>query len=76
MKCPHCPEHFFEHATHNMLNKDIDGYWIIERHMCPSCKRIIIYLCSSQELNPDQSPRLIKSKKLIYPKGTNRNPVP
>jgi len=65
MKCPHCLENFFEDKESQFLDNDEDGNWYIEYTKCPSCKRIIVYLCSRAG-----------NEYLVRPRGISRSPLP
>ncbi|MDD2666175.1 MAG: DUF4145 domain-containing protein [Methanocellales archaeon] len=82
MKCPHClvEIHADEHWTY--LGKDSEGHWGIKHYLCPNpdCKKGIFYLViGSARL--DSSDRFLRFNEihksfLVYPKGSNRPPVP
>jgi hypothetical protein len=72
MKCPHCLNSFFSNPQWRNLQNDINYEWTIEFEICPTCQKIIIYLINFTK----GSVRQQIDKKLIFPTGINRNPVP
>ena len=86
MKCPHCLVEFHAKVVMSYLGEDGEGYWAIEKYMCPNprCEKWIFYLVvgkpvytvyvSSGRSFSHISP--IERRVLVRPKGTNRPPVP
>jgi hypothetical protein len=84
MKCPHCTTTFHDDPRLHSIGEDSAGNWLIEKLVCPhdECGKMILFLL---EIDPPSSmPRLhydygslnIRRRKMIYPKGTSRPPVP
>ena len=64
-----------------LIDSDVDGYWWLEKISCPACKRLILTLVKSDDYAANTAhsgkiPDGIEHAVLIYPKGTNRSPVP
>jgi len=82
MKCPHCLVEI--HAVHKYvgLGKDTDGYWAIEKYLCPNpvCERLVLYLVYGDPLFTAGKILTgftkVHDRRLIHPKGTNRSPSP
>jgi hypothetical protein len=91
MKCPHCSiafhDEFFEETLHSRntataLTDDKDIVKTLSQ-TCPECGKAIVYLdCGSYHYPVDLQSRtlapywLSKRRFLVYPKGTNRPPIP
>lgn len=85
MKCPHCLVEFHAKVELEELGEDEEGYWAIEKYMCPNprCKKWIFYLIVGKPVyvkydgcSPsfsDISP--VERRVLVRPKASNR-PVP
>ncbi|MBP9019446.1 MAG: DUF4145 domain-containing protein [Bacteroidales bacterium] len=78
MKCPHCLVEIYPNSKRVGIGTDKDGSWYIEVTQCPGCNKNSYYLvCYELRTNPGgTSKEVTKSTNLIYPKGTNRYPVP
>jgi hypothetical protein len=82
MKCPHCLVEFHADVQWGYLGEDADGKLLVELYSCPNpvCHRIIVYLVSGvptygadRRLNGVTE---VTKRILVYPKGSNRPPVP
>ncbi|MFC0515169.1 DUF4145 domain-containing protein [Mucilaginibacter angelicae] len=81
MKCPHCLVEFHAEFRINPLKDDNDGSWYIQSCTCanPKCLKGVLYLVNGDcRYNNHGGYTLGKiiSNRLIYPKGSNRPPVP
>lgn len=89
MKCPHCLEGFHDEQTlwSVSLGDDVEGMWLVERRMCPACRRLILTLKNgrlTQGVNPGgpgtpnvHFVQLIGARsRMVWPKGLSRAPVP
>jgi len=85
MKCPHCLVEFYTEVEQAHLGQDGEGYWAIEKYMCPNpeCKKWIFYLIVGKPayITYASSPRSfshidpVEKRVLVRPKASNR-PVP
>lgn len=80
MKCPHCLVEIHSRSSRTEIGKDKDGKWYIESNRCPSCDRNS-YKLQNYELKAHPHiagmiNEIERSSILIYPKASNRNPVP
>ena len=83
MKCPHCLVEFHPQVEWKYLGKDSKGNWLIERYVCPNpkCKRQILYLVQGTPEFVKGTPTIGSVQRwgeplMVYPKGSNRPPVP
>ena len=86
MKCPHCLVSFHakddrRHFRPLPLDADPMGNWWVDRESCPDCEKLTIWLIVSageSDYHPGRnaSPTGEWHKVMVYPKGTNRPPVP
>jgi hypothetical protein len=44
MECPHCQTHYHDRVEEKNLGQDFDGFWHIEKQLCPVCQRFVIQL--------------------------------
>ena len=68
MKCPHCRDSYFENVKTSNLGTDLFGLWFLEQDQCPSCRKFIFTL--------SYGTGLIRTKRLVWPKGSQRPPAP
>ena len=86
MKCPHCMVDFHDNEVLTQLGNDVSAQWEIQKVSCSSCHKAIYYLRSYKNEHQQvtgaggritQVPvKTILTTQLIYPKGSNRPPVP
>lgn len=83
MKCPHCLVEFHAQESVSPLDNDSSGQWYILRYQCanPKCNKNILYLVNGAYglyINNRNGYAIgqPKSFTLIYPRGSNRPPVP
>lgn len=72
MKCPHCLVSFHSDPTGVDLAQDTDGAWVISKEICPSCKKLVLFLLSGYN-GPVSF--VTKKRYLVYPKGISRSPL-
>lgn len=78
MICPHCLVGFRPEVKQIYLGRDADGEWGILKFNCTECEKMILTLIKGTYI---VEPGLFDLKSieksiLIYPKGSNRPPVP
>lgn len=78
MICPHCLVGFRPEVKQIYLGRDVDGEWGILKFNCTECEKMILTLIKGTYI---VEPGLFDLKSieksiLIYPKGSNRPPVP
>lgn len=44
MKCPHCLVDFFEQNEQTNLGEDSTSHWILNKRVCPTCRKFILSL--------------------------------
>jgi Domain of unknown function (DUF4145) len=86
MKCPHCLVEFHDAQTwwSVSLGADVEATWLLNRRMCPACKRFVFDLESGGQVTPlpggqgQQGARLLSVMRgmMVWPKGVSRAPVP
>lgn len=82
MKCPHCLVQFHPEPSWLVIGEDVESYWALERYACPNeeCKRWILYLVKGVPVTSRRPPfggfEFEEDRRLIYPKGAVRAPVP
>ena len=86
MLCPYCLHHFATESEPEHLGRDRNGHWWVLADICknPECGRIIVRLQMSSGLGVGRnlfdvatdvpSGKVVEER--VYPKGTNRRPVP
>lgn len=70
MKCPHCLVDIHPQLDQTNLGKDSEDSWLIEKFLCPSCKK---FFFSLHQFN------LVRRNSrdfLVYPKASGRPPCP
>ena len=88
MQCPNCLEHFTPSQVTNLLGGDSDLYWWTGGDYCPNeeCQRLVVRLLSSGSVSfatrnnasgqASRVPEEVLVETVVYPKGTDRRPVP
>jgi hypothetical protein len=81
MKCPHCRVAFHDTEKFEYLAQDVDAHWASIYLVCPSCRKIIVFLRKGAGVGkgPQGYPVSVLgsvASTLVYPKGTARPPVP
>lgn len=69
MKCPHCRTDFHYVKTDIDLGRDGEGYWFLEKSLCPACNRFILQLLLTKAGRE-------QSRVLVRPKTSLRPPLP
>lgn len=78
MNCPHCRVSFHDEFTRVEVGKDNDGWWHIDRQVCPECGRLILFLVRvvfDRSANGTMIEHEV-SRTLVKPKGVSRSPCP
>ena len=77
MQCPHCLTDYHAGPTEvtQNLGPDTDGFWIAVMRTCSKCERYNLELTLLSHHPQRDGSDLIKSFR-VYPKGSNRPPVP
>ena len=81
MKCPYCLVAFHLQAyPPREIDYGSDGYWWIEYERCQDCGKTILWLTKSENRKQRRPETWVPAgeqcKMMVYPKGTNRPPVP
>ena len=79
MKCPHCLVEFHDQQMKIPLTKDIEGKWYIISRQCPSCVRANFWLAISEVSTISLGEQSFRSERdigLVWPRTSNRSPVP
>lgn len=87
MKCPHCLENFNDAQTlwSVLLGNDADGFWLLTRRHCPTCRRFILAFETGQPpTDARQRTQGISGVSLgsvsrflqVWPRGVSRAPMP
>ena len=79
MKCPHCQTAFHGNPISIPLADDPDGSWVVVKHMCPVCGRIVIEIvCADQTTGAGQGLFFtgVRKRFLGYPRVSSRPPPP
>lgn len=81
MICPHCLVSFHDNERRVLIDVDKDGGWVVARHHCPACNRLVLFLLNGTPLQLVGGQfhglgKPVKSRRLFYPKGSSRAPVP
>jgi hypothetical protein len=50
MKCPHCQVTIHDNPQTLELGADKEGFWYVDRQVCPSCQRFVLELSSKQKV--------------------------
>ena len=76
MKCMHCLVEFHSKKEESYINKDADGYWVIQAYACPACNRLNLFLANGSGYNNGGLiSTSITSRMAVHPLGTSRPPV-
>ncbi|MFD1122449.1 DUF4145 domain-containing protein [Methylophilus flavus] len=67
MKCPHCLIDFHNQPIETDLGKDGDGFWHIEKSLCPACNRFVMILISTFAKGVEISRALVRPKAFLRP---------
>jgi len=64
-----------------MLGGDKDGAWVLNRLLCPACRRYVFYLENGASVGYPEGQQhmrlsVISRSLLVWPKGVSRAPVP
>lgn len=80
MKCPHCLNSFFDKVAIIILGEDSDSFWALEKRLCPSCGRLILYLANGPQHASYETGQVslayAEQRTLVRPKGASRPPCP
>lgn len=80
MKCPHCQTEIHGDPYTTIVGNDSDGQWGLIHHICPACKRIIIFLvCADHFGGTGRGGNFASGQKkvvLAYPRCADRPPPP
>jgi hypothetical protein len=81
MKCPHCNTSFHDVPQLDPIDQDSKGNWAIEKLLCPEpdCGQMTLFLLEGDFGHDPQGGWYLvelRSKRMVYPKGSNRPPVP
>lgn len=79
MKCPHCQTEIHGDPYGLVVGNDVDGAWAVVRHICPVCRKIILFfVCASNFGGGGGTLQIIGEKKrfLVYPRAASRPPAP
>lgn len=68
MKCPHCKNFIHLNFDFKNLGSDSEYTWYAENGLCPSCKKMIIFLAYSASG--------LEKKFLVYPKTSSCDKAP
>ncbi len=72
MKCPHCLVGLPDQLNTEDIVKDKNGYWSIWYQVCTECENVMIYLDEPHNF----SGRTMNIRRMVYPKGITRKPLP
>ncbi len=80
IKCAHCAVSFRSLVEFARLEQDHESYWFVEKQLCPECRNFNLFLVSAAASNrgalrPYHDENVV-SRRLIRPRGTNRDPIP
>lgn len=79
MKCPHCQTEIHGNPYTITIGPDPDGEWGIIRHLCPACRKIILFMvCAEAFTGSGRGEHAYKPKKVLlaYPRASSRPPPP
>jgi hypothetical protein len=81
MKCPHCLTSIHVDDTTTYAGKDVEGEWLLQSSLCPSCHKLILILTNAESANydPDNDRWLLTGKtnsRFVRPKFPSRSPCP
>lgn len=71
MKCPHCLVSFHQQFNNVVLRQDEDYAWSAIHTLCPTCKKLIIFLVKNYHGTGSPAGTF-----MVYPKGVSRAPLP
>lgn len=77
--CPHCSVNFPLQVGTKPVTSKHEGHWWVQHTHCPACEKAIIWLLYSRSIvyGPTyHTPSGTLVTTLVYPRGTNRQPVP
>ena len=72
MKCPHCLIGLPNELNTEYIVQDKNGSWRIEYKICTECKKVMIYLDEPHNF----SGHIMNIRRMVYPKGITRKPLP
>jgi Domain of unknown function (DUF4145) len=76
MKCPHCLVAFSANSTVTDLSTDPDGWWSLEKTVCPACRKMILSLQNRVTVPGRPGTGDLKGFTLVRPRGSLRPPCP
>lgn len=79
MKCPHCQVEIHGNPVTIPFGSDPDGQWGVVQHMCPACKKIIIFLVCARGFNGSGAGNFVIDPRktiLAYPRAATRPSPP
>jgi Domain of unknown function (DUF4145) len=79
LKCPHCREVFNSPIQFIPFDRDIEGEWCIEKQVCASCGRSVLFLVNPPHFYGNLTapyPLATVDRRLIRPKTTSRGDAP
>jgi hypothetical protein len=77
-KCPRCQIAFNSPIQFFSFGRDIEGDWCVEKQICPSCGRFVLFLVNPPRFvrGTNPYPLLSTKRRLVRPKAILRGDAP